>query len=125
MRYALSDACTYTEQYEPEHTYTFTGPCLKTGKPYSVTVPGAGLFQYNKGVKIQAAFPNLSAEDREFLISGYSPEGWKMVFGNEEDEDESSDVSNGGVIAVLCGWLHQTRRSHSNVCQQSDIGRKR
>ena len=102
MRYALSDACTYTEQYEPEHTCTFTGPCLKTGKPYSVTVPGAGLLQYNKGVKIQAAFPNLSAEDREFLISGYSPEGWKMVFGNEEDEDgneededESSDVSNG------------------------------
>jgi len=95
MRYAQSPACTYTEQYEPEHTYTFTGPCLKTGKPYSVTVPAKGLYNYNQGAHIQDAFPNLSNDDREFLISGYSPEGWKLIFGSEEDdEDESSDVSD-------------------------------
>jgi hypothetical protein len=85
MPYFLSSACTYTEQYEPEHTYTFTGPCGVTKKSYSVTVPAAGLYKYNNGAYIQAAFPKLSADDREFLISGTSPEGWDQLFGKEEE----------------------------------------
>ena len=87
MRYALSPACTYTEQYEPNHTYTFTGPCLGTGKPYSVTVPADGLNECHRGASVQDAFPNLSADDREFLISGFSPEGWKLMFGSEDDDE--------------------------------------
>jgi hypothetical protein len=59
-----------------------------------VTVPADGLNKYHQGVHIQEAFPNLSADDREFLISGYSPEGWKLIFGSEDD-DESSDVPDG------------------------------
>jgi hypothetical protein len=90
MRYAFS-CCVVTESYEPEHTYKFTGPCLKTGKPYSVTVPAEGLYKIHKGELIQKAFPDLSSDDREFLISGYSPEGWSLIYGLE-DEDESSDV---------------------------------
>lgn len=80
MRYADSH-CTYTESYTPVHTYTYTGPCMVTGKLYSVTVPAEGLFQYRNGSLAQDAFPNLSREDREFLISGYSPEGWNEIFG--------------------------------------------
>lgn len=102
MRYALSDACTYTEKYEPEHTYTFTGPCLKTGKPYSVTVPADGLHKYHQGMHIQDAFPNLSSDDREFLISGYSPEGWALIFGKEDDE--SQDFSDGDDADDDAGW---------------------
>lgn len=85
MRYA-DNFCTYTEQYEPEHTYTFTGPCIVTGKPYSVTVKAAELYQYRRGAYAQDAFKSLSADDREFLISGSSPEGWKLLWGNDEDE---------------------------------------
>lgn len=80
MQYARSQ-CTCTEVYEPKHTYTFTGPCFVLRTPYSVTVPAEGLFAYNQGAKIQDAFPDLSVEDREFLISGTSPEGWKLLFG--------------------------------------------
>jgi hypothetical protein len=100
MRYALSQACTCEEQYEPEHTYKFTGPCLKTGKPYSVTVPADGLYQYHQGKHIQDAFPNLSADDREFLMSGYSPEGWNLVFGSEEDDDDESPDVFGGLDSL-------------------------
>jgi hypothetical protein len=34
----------------------------------------------------QEAFPNMSKEDREFLISGITPEEWARIFkpGNEE-----------------------------------------
>lgn len=85
MRYA-DNKCTYTEQHTPEHTYTFTGPCVLTKKPYSVTVKGSELYAYRKGEYIQIAFKSLSAGDREFLISGYSPEGWAIAFPPEEDE---------------------------------------
>lgn len=30
---------------------------------------------------IQEVFPNLSAVEREFLISGYTEEDWQMMFG--------------------------------------------
>ena len=87
MRYA-DQHCSYTESKEPEpHTYTFTGPCMVTGRPYSVTVLAKELFAYRQDIHIQDAMPSVSAEDREFLISGTSPEGWKEVFGSEEEEE--------------------------------------
>ena len=83
MRYADSH-CEYVENYKPEHTYTFTGPCVVTGKPYSVTVPGDELYAYRRGAYIQDAMPSVSKDDREFLMSGMSPEGWNETFGGEE-----------------------------------------
>jgi len=85
MRYA-DNFCECVEQYEPEHTYTFTGPCLGTRKNYSVTVKAPDLYKYRQGEYIQNAFPYLSAGDREFLMSGYSPEGWEKTFGRDDDE---------------------------------------
>ena len=86
MHYALKH-CECTEIFEPEHVYKFSGECLVTRKPYSVTVPASGLFKYHRGAYIQEAFPDLSSDDREFLISGTSPEGWKQLYGDEDEED--------------------------------------
>ena len=36
-------------------------------------------------ILIQDAFPNLNAEQREFLLSGITPQEWNDTFG-EEDE---------------------------------------
>jgi hypothetical protein len=58
-----------------------TGNCKFTGEEYSVTVPTAGLQEWLDGVHIQDALPGVSADDREFLISGISPKGWKETFG--------------------------------------------
>jgi hypothetical protein len=57
---------------------------MVTRKMYSVRVPKAELYAYNQGMCIQEAMPSVSKNDREFLMSGYSPEGWKQVFGSEE-----------------------------------------
>lgn len=38
------------------------------------------------GQHAQDVFPYLTAEDRELLISGTSPEGWYRVFGDEVAE---------------------------------------
>ena len=76
--------CTYTEAYEPEHTYTFTGPCLVTGEDYSVTVKGSELFDFRRTNSIMM-LKSLCAGDREFLISGTSPMGWEKLFGTMEE----------------------------------------
>lgn len=82
MRYA--DAyCTYTEAMNP-HRYYFTGPCQVTKAPYTVEVPGEELHAYRQGAMAQDAFKSLSAEDREFLISGSSPAGWFKMFPPEQ-----------------------------------------
>jgi len=83
MMYADS-RCRVVENYNPEHTYTFIGACVVTGKEQKVTVKAADLHKYRQGGYVQDCFPYLSAADREFLISGTSDEGWKSLFGDEE-----------------------------------------
>ena len=87
MRYA-DTKCVYAERYvNDKHTYIFTGRCVVTGKMYSVEVPGEELYAYRQGKHIQDAMPSVSAEDREFLISGTSPEGWEQLFGGSKEEE--------------------------------------
>ena len=58
------------------------GPCIVTRKVYSIVVSRQAAVNYFQlGMKIQDAFPKLSLEEREFLISGVSPEGWNQTFG--------------------------------------------
>lgn len=71
----------YEEVFDPEHAYKFTAPCVVTGKEYTVTIPADSLFKLQQGLLIQDACRKMSADDREFLISGTSPEGWEMIFG--------------------------------------------
>lgn len=60
------------------------GKCVVTGEPFSVEVPSFGLHQWLEGkTLIQDALPNTSPEEREFLITGTSPKGWKELFGDE------------------------------------------
>ena len=37
-------------------------------------------------ILIQDAFPNLDKEQREFLLSGITPQEWNDTFGEEEDD---------------------------------------
>ncbi len=38
------------------------------------------------GMHVQHAFPQLSADDREFIMSGITKEEWEETFKEEEDE---------------------------------------
>lgn len=58
-----------------------TGNCKITGEEYSCIVPTRGLEAWLDGEFIQRAMPSVSADDREFLISGMSPKGWNIMFG--------------------------------------------
>lgn len=50
--------------------YLFYGPCILCKQPQDVAVVKAELYKYRRGALIQNAMPNLSAAEREFLISG-------------------------------------------------------
>jgi hypothetical protein len=45
-----------------------------------------GIQSYNQGEKIQDAFPFLSADEREFLISGTTKEQWDAMFYSGVEE---------------------------------------
>ena len=45
------------------------------------------LAQFRAGALAQVAFHGLSAEDREFLMTGITPEEWKEFVASDEDED--------------------------------------
>lgn len=47
--------------------------------------------RWQSGSYIQDAMPHLSADDREFLISGITPDEWNKAFP-EEEEDEVEDL---------------------------------
>lgn len=38
---------------------------------------------YNKGALIQNAFPNLTADEREFIMTGVTADEWDNAFGEE------------------------------------------
>ncbi len=81
MMYA-DNLCTYTED---SIYYIFTGSCIQTKKKYSVRVPKAELYAYRQGIQhIQDAMPSVSPGDREFLMTGISPEGFKQIFSGGE-----------------------------------------
>lgn len=42
--------------------------------------------EYCAGALIQQAFPFLSAEEREFLMTGITPEEWDEIFPQEETD---------------------------------------
>ena len=73
--------------------------CPFCGKVSQLTIPTEGYTAWKlHGVLVQDAFPQLSAEDRELLISGICPTCWGGYFGvfeNDEyieyDEEEEED----------------------------------
>lgn len=64
-----------------------TGKCLVTDKEYSVNANAKAIYEWYAGAHIQNAMPEMDVADREFLISGTSPEGWKELFGDEIEHE--------------------------------------
>ena len=46
-------------------------------------------FKWHNGESglIQNAFPNLTPDQREFMMTGATPEEWNELFGMEDDEE--------------------------------------
>lgn len=81
MMYA-DNVCKYVELVNP-HTYTFVGPCIHCQRKYSVKVHGVDLYRYRQGEEIQNAFPYLTPDQREFLMSGICGECFDKLLAFE------------------------------------------
>ena len=42
--------------------------------------------EWRSGALIQNAFPHLTPDEREFILTGYTPEDWEAMFGGDDDE---------------------------------------
>lgn len=70
--------------------------CPFCGKGHEILVNEDDYYDWDDGKLAQEAFPYLSAEEREMLISGICPTCWDKMFGGgsfveDEDEDEYDD----------------------------------
>lgn len=58
--------------------------CLLCGRPSSVEVPAHQYEEYQRGSKVQHAFPDIPADQREVIISGVHPRCFDKAFKEEE-----------------------------------------
>ena len=64
---------------------TLTTTCPFCGQTHEVLVYEDDFFAWQGGKCAQDAFPYLSADDREMLISGICPKCWDSMFDEEEE----------------------------------------
>jgi len=65
--------------------------CILTDKINSMEldITLKSYLEHQKGKLAQDAFPHLNADEREFLISGITPEVWEETFGRPEQQKRS------------------------------------
>jgi hypothetical protein len=66
-------------------TLLLTGRCPITQKEWVLRVQAAAYKRWKAGALCQEAFPNLTADERELLISGTTKEGWDSMFADMDD----------------------------------------
>jgi hypothetical protein len=64
---------------------TRTSLATGTTRTLDLNVMLEQLNNYAQGALLQDAFPHLSADDREFIKTGITPEEWESLFGGEEE----------------------------------------
>jgi hypothetical protein len=65
--------------------------CPFCGKAHEIEVNEIDYLDWKDGMLAQEAFPYLSADEREMLISGICPDCWNGMFGQEEEDEDSLD----------------------------------
>lgn len=66
-------------------TVVVSGRCVATGQAYRIRVPAPEWAAWEEGAPIQVAMPSVSRDDRETLLSGLTPAGFKAWFGDDPD----------------------------------------
>lgn len=60
--------------------------CSECGTTETYMLPLRNTIAWRSGMLIQDAFPDMPAEDREFLISGLCPKCWNKLFGSIDED---------------------------------------
>ena len=68
--------------------------CPFCGHAHEVAVNECDYWAWEDGELAQNAFPYLSADEREILISGICPRCWAETFGENDDEGEEDETAD-------------------------------
>ena len=79
---------------------TIVTRCPFCGKAQFIAVNEADYWDWQEGELAQNAFPYLSADDREALISGICRDCWEEMFGSDEEPDEDDHPIQKGMLGV-------------------------
>lgn len=79
---------------QKDGTVTWLSNCVECTRPSKVEgLQLDAVIAWQQGEFIQNAFPRLSADDREIMISGTHPTCWDKMFPPEDEDDPH-------------GWMH-------------------
>ena len=63
--------------------------CQVTGDLFILTVDAQALIEWKaKRLCVQDVFPELNQDEREILMTGYTPAEWDGLFKEDDDEEE-------------------------------------
>ena len=62
--------------------------CQVTGDLFTIRVDAQALIEWKEGKLIQEAMPQLSKDEREILMTGYTPAEWDGLFKGDDDEED-------------------------------------
>ena len=66
-------------------------PFTNTTNVMDINVTQEQIALWESGTLIQVAMPHLSADEREFIMTGITPTEWEENFGTSEEEEEEDD----------------------------------
>jgi hypothetical protein len=75
--------------------------CPFCGHAHEVEVNEMDYWDWQDGELAQNAFPYLSADEREMLISGICPTCWDEMFGSGEEPDPDDHPIQQGMLGVV------------------------
>lgn len=75
---------------------TIVTECPLCGQQHAIEVSDMGLIAYNRGALIQDAFPDLTKEEREMLMTGICPECWIELFEDKEEDGKEEEEQDAG-----------------------------
>lgn len=70
---------------------TITTTCPFCGHTNEVAANEADYWDWQDGALVQDAFPYLTADEREMLVSGICPTCWEKTFGDSDEEEEDPE----------------------------------
>lgn len=84
-----------------------TQTCSVCGEYEMWSLDRAAVTRWREGENIQKVFPDMSAGDREVLISGTHPACWDQLFGEEECVDCGRPLSECEADEADCGQMNE------------------
>jgi len=66
--------------------------CQVTGEVFILIVDAQALIDWREGKLIQDAFPQLTKDQREILMTGFTPAEWEAMPSWDDEEEEGDDA---------------------------------